>query len=288
MIESADMLILAVASPSTAQISMLLGIGLLAGLLGGLLGIGGGLVMIPAMTLLFGDALYGINSFHLFKLAALTTAILLSIPAVVRHAQAGAIVRPMLVGMILFGLVGVLGGTAIARVLAHEYTIVLKRTFGAFMLMSVAASLMKRKSGAGGEHGADRCPISTRWGKIGTIVGFPSGIVAGLLGVGGGVWAVPSQNYILGIRLQNAIANSACMIIGLSIGSSLMHCVYIHSLHDAQAPVLQGLWLALWLSPGAVVGGWFGAKMTHTLPVTWIRGVFQFVLTVTGLRLLFG
>lgn len=283
-------LTLLAASPSATQIVALLGIGILAGLFGGLLGVGGGLVMIPAMTLLFGDALFGVNSFHIFKLAAITTSIVLSIPAVARHAQAKAIVHPMLAGMIVFGLVGVLGGTALASVLADDHTIILKRAFGAFMLVSIAAGLMKRNSdsnGSAGERGTDRCPIPTRWAKIGIIVGFPSGIVAGLLGVGGGIWAVPVQHHLLGIRLRNAIANSACMIIGLAAGSSALHCVYINGLHDSQATVLQGLWLTIGLAPGAVVGGWFGAKLTHTLPVAWIRNVFSVLLAVTGLRLLF-
>lgn len=279
---------LATASAGAGEIALMVLIGLIAGLLGGLLGIGGGLVMIPALTFLFGDALFGINSFHLYKLAALTTAVLLSIPAVVRHAQAGAIVRRMIVGMIVFGVVGVLCGTALARVLTYEYTIILKRTFGAFMLLTVAAGVLNERFGGSGEHGSDRCPMPFRWGKIGMIVGFPSGIVAGLLGVGGGVWAVPSQNYLLGVKLRNAIANSACMIIGLSFWSSVMHCVYIHDLHDTEASVVLGFWLTLWLAPGAVVGGWFGAKLTHTLPVGLIRKVFYILLAATGYRLLVG
>lgn len=278
-------ILLGAASPDPLQIAALLLIGTGAGLLGGLLGIGGGLVMIPAMVLLFGNSLYGENSFHLFKLAALSTAVVLSIPAVRQHARARAIVPTMLWGIIPLGLAGVVFGVGLARVFAHEYTEILRRTFGVFMLLAVGANIWRRRRGDGGAESRDHCPMPNRRLRIGTIVGLPAGIIAGLLGVGGGVWAVPAQNYALGVRLPSAIANSACMIIAVAAGASTVQSLAVASLHDPQVPVLQGFWLALWLAPGAIIGGSIGGRLTHTLPVDWIRNVFYALLVVTGLRL---
>jgi uncharacterized membrane protein YfcA len=277
--------LLGAASPDLLHMAVLLLIGAAAGLLGGLLGIGGGLVMIPAMVLLLGDSVYGENSFHLYKLAALSTAVVLSIPAVRQHARARAIVQRMLWGIIPLGLVGVVVGVGLARVFADEYTEILRRTFGVFMLLAVGANIWRRWRGDGGAEHCDRCPLPTRRLRIGTIVGLPAGIIAGLLGVGGGVWAVPAQNYALGVRLPNAIANSACMIIGLAAGATVMQSLAIASLRDPQTPVHQAFWLALWLAPGAIVGGSIGGRLTHTLPVDWIRTVFYGLLVVTGVRL---
>jgi len=117
-------------------------------------------------------------------------------------------------------------------------------------------------------------------------VGLPAGLIAGLLGVGGGVWAVPAQNYLLGVRLPNAIANSACMIVALAAGASVVQGLAITDLQDPRASVWRGFWLAVWLAPGAMVGGRFGAKLTHRLPVHWIRNVFYVLLAITGLRLM--
>ncbi len=278
---------LAVASPEVPQLAALLLIGGGAGVLGGLLGIGGGLVMIPAMVLVFGDRLYGDNSFHLFKLAALATAVVLSIPAVRQHARADAIVPRMLTGIIPLGLVGVVLGVGLARLFADEYTEILRRAFGAFMLLAVGANIWQRRGrGAAETHRRDTCPSPTRWAHIGGLVGLPAGLIAGLLGVGGGVWAVPAQNYLLGVRLPNAIANSACMIIGLALGATVVQSLAIADLQDPQAPVWQGFWLAVWLAPGAMIGGAVGAKLTHRLPVRWIRNVFYALLLLTGLRLM--
>ena len=280
--------LLGASNPDLMQVVILLVIGSGAGVLGGLLGIGGGLVMVPAMVLLFGDAAdsrYGENSFHLFKLAALATAVVLSIPAVRQHARARAIVRPMIWGIIPLGLVGVVIGVGLARLFADEYTEILRRTFGVFMLLAVVANIWRRRRGAGGAESCDHCPMPNRRLRIGTIVGLPSGIVAGLLGVGGGVWAVPAQNYALGVRLPNAIANSACMIIGLAAGATVVQSLAVASLDDPLVPVGQAFWLALWLAPGAIVGGSIGGRLTHILPVDLIRNVFYVLLAVTGLRL---
>ena len=268
------------------QLLALLLIGGIAGVLGGLLGIGGGLVMIPAMVLLLGEHCFGDNSFHLYKLAALTTAIVLSIRAAQRHAQANAIVYPMIKSIIALGLLGAVVGVAVASFFANEMTVVLRRTFGGFMLAAVAINIWRSWRLRGGPTGPDRCPLPSRWMRIGTIVGFPAGVIAGLLGVGGGVWAVPAQNFVLGVRLPNAIANSSCMIAGLAAGAALLKAVSIAHLDDPQAPYWRGLWLAVWLAPGATIGGWFGAKLTHELPVHWIRNVFYALLVITGLRLL--
>ncbi|MFQ5805300.1 MAG: sulfite exporter TauE/SafE family protein [Phycisphaerae bacterium] len=282
---------LAVMSPDVSQLITLLVIGGGAGVLGGLLGIGGGLVMIPAMVLLFddfGDQVYGRNSLHLYKLAALATAAVLSIPAVRQHARAGAIVPAMLKGMIPFGLVGVVLGVGLGRLFADEYTAILRRAFGVFMLLSVVANVWQRRGRRRADsHGRDSCPSPNRWGRIGAVVGLPAGVIAGLLGVGGGIWAVPAQNYLLGVRLPNAIANSAGMIVGLAAGATVVQSLAIAHLHDAQVPVWQGFWLAVWLAPGAIIGGWFGAKLTHRLPAEWLRNVFHVLLILTGLRLIF-
>ena len=270
------------AGPDMLHLALMLLLGVVAGLLGGLLGIGGGLVMIPAMILLFGERLYGANSIHVYKLAALATAVVLSIPAVVAHARAGAVVPRMLVGIILFGLVGVGVGVGLGRFFADEHAALLRRLFGGFMLLSVAVSLWRRRLSSD-DYGCKCSPVASRWAVIGSVVGMPAGVIAGLLGVGGGVWAVPVQNYALGVRLPNAIANSACMIIALAAGASAMQSVAL-TYFDGVGPA-DGWWLAVWLAPGAVVGGWFGARLTHRLPVARVRTAFYILLLITGAKL---
>jgi uncharacterized membrane protein YfcA len=90
------------------------------------------------------------------------------------------------------------------------------------------------------------------------------------------------------VRLPNAIANSACMIIALAAGAAALQSFAIVNLHDPNLSPAQGWWLALWLSPGATVGGWFGGRLTHRVPVDLLRYAFYALLVVTGLKLMLG
>lgn len=276
-------------SPLLIEIALLPVIGLVAGVLGGMLGIGGGLVIIPALLLALGRTAYGPGSLHLYKLAALLTAVVLSIPAARQHLRAGAVVPRMLPSIEVFGVAGVLVGVWSAAQLAGDLTRVLQRIFGAAMVLFVGAQLwVGRSMRTDGTARVASCPTAARWGRIGMIVGLPAGFVSGLLGIGGGVWAVPAQNLWLGVRLRSAIANSTCMIVGVAIASAGAQAVAIARMGDARLDWLEAVRLAAWLSPGALLGGLVGGRLTHRLPVEAVRRVFFAVLVITGVRLWLG
>lgn len=265
----------------------LLGVGALAGVLGGLFGIGGGIVMIPAMVIFLGDA-YGQDSFHVYKLAAISTSIVLSLPAAVRHARAGAVVYRALPGILPLTVVGVVAGVLLASLMVGEHTAVLRRVFGVFLELTVAFEIYQNWRAARGEtYFRTSSPMPTRRVVYGLVVGFPAGFVGGLLGVGGGIWAVPAQRQLLGIRIRNAIANSTVMVVGIALVTAVLLSYAVARLPEPINP-WKGWWLALWLAPGALVGGWCGADLTHRLPVRWLRYGFQTMLALTGLRLILG
>ncbi|MCK4341047.1 MAG: sulfite exporter TauE/SafE family protein [Phycisphaerae bacterium] len=266
---------------------MLLAVGLAAGLIGGTLGVGGGILMIPAMVIFLGDQAYGPNSFHVYKLAAISTSIVLSVPAIVRHSRARAIVYPMLPGILPLAAVGVVIGVFAASLFVDEQTRLLRQSFGVFLEFVVLFDVYQEwRALRGSEHFRSTCPMPNRRTLIGLVVGLPAGIIAGLLGVGGGVWAVPAQRQLLGIRIRNAIANSAVAILGIAIVTSAALSYSIHQFRDDHVSPLNGYWLTLWLAPGALIGGWFGASLTHRLPVRWLRYAFQVLLAMTGLKLM--
>lgn len=278
---------LAIVDPQAVplQLFALLAIGVVTGVLGGALGIGGGLVMIPALVFLLGTT-YGPDSFHVFKLAALATAIVLSLTAIRQHVRAGAIVWPMVFAIVPLGLVGIAIGTVVARFFTGDATALLRRGFGVFMILVVIVNVIRqvRAGRAAQQLDGRACPVATRTTLIGTAVGLPSGIIGGLLGVGGGVWAVPVQTEVLGVRLPNAIANSACMIVGLAAGGAVAQTIAIASMPGL--PLWEGWWIALWLAPGALLGGWFGGMLAHRIPVKALRYAFYVLLVITGVRLM--
>lgn len=273
--------------PNGFQLATLLVIGLLAGVLGGMLGIGGGLVMIPAMLLLIGENAYGPDSLHLYKLAALVSAVLLSITALRQHVRAGAIQPRVLEGAVPAGFVGVALGVLLARLLSGDLTHVLRRIFGAFMILAVLLSIWMRRTARTPEDAAPQPAPRAGWRlRAAAVVGLPAGVVSGLLGVGGGVWAVPAQHALMGIGLRSAIANSAGLVLAQTAAATVGMTLTV-----ANIPALRvgdGLWLTLFLVPGALAGGGAGAALVHRLPVGAVRGVFYVVLVAAGLRLALG
>ncbi len=270
---------------SIQQILTLFAIGALGGTIGGMLGVGGGLVMIPAMLFLLGDH-FGPDSLHLYKLAAITTSVVVAIPAAVRHWRERAVVFRALGGIVPLALVGVLAGVWAASLFSGAQTRVLKQIFGGFLEFVVAFNVFQMWRASHGDGGLfDHCPMPSRRGVYGWIIGFPAGLTAGLLGVGGGIWAVPAQRLFLGVQLRNAIATSAAMIVAVALTTALAQSIAVTRI-GALDP-LRGWWLSLWLAPGAVVGGWVGAGLTHRLPVPTLRHAFHVLLVFAGIRLMF-
>lgn len=267
-----------------ALVAELLGVGLFAGAVGGMFGIGGGVVVIPSLLFLLGAERFGPGSLHLYKLAAQLAAILLSTPSAIRHLRAGAVVRGFVPSIVGFAAAGVLVGVAGAYAFAGEHTYVLRRVFGGFMVVSVGTVMWQQWRGQSSR--VDRCPAPARAWRVGLTVGGPAGLVAGLLGVGGGIWAGPAQQLLLGINVRNAIANSACMVAFLAPIAALMQGISVWNMDELR--LMDGVWLAVFLGPAGALGAWLGAWLTHVTPVGRVRDLFYAVLILSGLRLLFG
>lgn len=255
-------------------------IGLLAGASGGLLGVGGSIVMIPALVLL-----YGPDRQHLYQASAMIVNFFVVIPAVIRHQGAAATFRPVTRCTIPAAIVG-----AVAGVWVSEWPVFrgpgqgyLQIIFAAFLLYVVAYNLIRLSSGA-------RLPRMTeaqsgRLSKAAIIglVGIPTGLFGGLLGVGGGLIAVPAQQIALKIPLKNAIANSAATILWSSIvGAVIKNSQLAH--HGFT--IVDSARLALLLAAPAIAASYFAAKRVHVWPVAVIRTAFVVLLLYGGIRVL--
>ena len=153
------------------------------------------------------------------------------------------------------------------------------------MLAAVAFRVYQaRRRGKGDKAFRTQSPLPRRRTFIASVVGLPAGLIAGLLGVGGGIWAVPAQNMGLGIRLRNAIANSACMIVFVAMGTSIVQSVAVARMGDLR--LMDGWFLAFFLAPGAFLGGWIGAGLTHRISTGWLRIAVDLLLAAAGARLL--
>ena len=248
-------------------------IGIIAGLSGGLLGIGGSIIIIPAMILYLGTTEGGYQGHdqHLLQAAAMITNVFVAAPSVIAHYRARAIVKPVVAVLVPTAILGVLTGVAVSDSSAFA------RQNGSYLAMILSGFLayvacyniwrLVRKTDRERKFGEDT--RLSPW-KI-AAAGIPMGLTAGLLGIGGGAVCVPIQQVLLKIPLRRAIANSATTIV-FSAFIGAVHKNYTLSTHGID--VVDSLRLAGMLIPTAILGSYFGGKLTHLMPKQALRMVF--------------
>ncbi len=251
--------------------------GLFAGLFGGLLGIGGSIIMIPALTELRGP------DQHLYQAAAMIVNFFVVAPAAYQHFKAGAINVELIRRLLPIATVAVVVGVALSE---HPWFVGdgearLRALFGLF-LMFVCAYEVYRLFRRSRPSDLDHAPQRASW-SFAAAVAVPTGLVAGLLGVGGGLLAVPLQRRLLGVPLRIAIANSATLIIATSVVGATMKNYALIAHHDQ--PPWTSFILAAVLIPTAALGAFIGSRWTHRLPRRVVHVVFFVLMLIVALRL---
>ena len=216
----------------------LFGTGTLAGGLGALLGLGGGIFLVPAMTVLFGFPLQVAVGTSLVGVIATSAGVAAS-----STEESGADVTLALRLEIATAAGAVLGGLVAAFVAPSLLSIV----FAGVVFATAAYTAAK-----GGSHGHDeamyrRDYTPRRW-SLGYGVAGLAGLVSGLLGVGGGFIKVPTMYAVMGVPLGIATATSNFMV-GITAAASVF--VYIGR-GDVRPMIVVPTVLGVFL--GAVVG----------------------------------
>lgn len=265
-------------------------IGLLAGTLGGLLGVGGSVITIPGMAILFGT---GENQ-HLYQAAAMTANLAVAIPAARRHKQAGAlrpaVLRWMLPATVIFIVVGVLASNlpVFSVDQGGEGGLWLGRVLALFLVYVIAVNirkLMRSKEKKAADWAREPKTTPARCSAVGVVMGF----AAGLMGIGGGALAVPLQQTLVKLPFRNAIANSSfVMVFSAGIGATLKLTTlgqHYPSTLDADPAWFTAVILALILAPTAIIGASIGAKLTHTLRPRYVRIAFILLMIVAAYKM---
>lgn len=263
------------------EVILLLLVGLAAGALGGLLGVGGSIVMIPCLTELRGEHQ------HLYQAAAMIVTFFVALPALRQHLRAGAVTPGVLKSLVPAAGVGAVAGVACSEVSAFrgDGSVLLGGVFGLFLFCVAAREfhgLLQRPTEP--ESPSEAGARGARVAKAAWLVGFPTGVVSGLLGVGGGVVAVPLQQRFLRLPLRTAIGNSTALIAAISlVGAAAKHVGL--ALHHPEYVWYEPSRLALLLIPTAVVGATAGAKLTHVLPLRVVRAAFIVFVLAAAVRM---
>ncbi len=259
-------------------LALLLG-GVVTGTFGALLGLGGGVFLIPFLVLVVGLPMH--------------EAIATSIVAVIATSSAGAAVNlerrtvNMRLGMLLeiSTVAGAIAGGVTANLLDGG---VLRKLFALLLLVVAIIMLRRARSNRGKEiiHTDGKLPgifrddasgeertytVKRIPGVLG--VSFVAGNVSGLLGIGGGIFKVPAMNMISGIPMKAATATSNFMI-GVTAAAS----AFIYFAHGHLNPV-TGATAALGVLGGSLLGVTLGRKI-HSRVLTWLFAVVMLGMSV--------
>jgi len=259
-------------------VGSMLGLGSVVGFMAGLLGIGGGMILVPFMALLF--PLYGVPAewvVHAAIATSMTTIIFTSISSVRAHQAKRAInwsiVAAMAPGMVLGGLLS--GGAAFSYLSGAGLSLF----FALFVGYSGVRMFQNRPAVVG-----RTMPSRPMMFSAGAGIGF----VSGLLGAGGGFLSVPFMTRG-NTPVHNAVATSAALGFFIAVANSAGY-IYSGFRVVSDQPGMLGYiyWPALLVvSVASVITAPAGARYAHRLPVATLRRVFACLLFILAAYMLY-
>jgi hypothetical protein len=251
-------------------------VGGFAGFVAGLLGVGGGLVIVPALVFAFrAQGFVDAVLVHLAIGTSLATIIVTSISSMRAHHRHGAVQWDVFRRLTPGIVVGALLGAAIADLLPSH---ALRVIFGVFEL-AVAAQMGFAVS----TKPHRRLPKATGMHAAGGIIGTISSVV----GIGGGTLTVPFLVWC-NVNMRQAVATSSACGLPIAIAGAIGFAAT--GWNEIRLPAWSSgyiYWPALAsIALTSLLFAPLGARLAHTLPVAVLRRVFAVFLAVLGVRML--
>ena len=253
-------------------------LGLCGGFLAGLLGIGGGMILVPFITYMLTQR--GVSPDLSVKMAIATsmaTIIFTSISSVRAHHKKGAVrwdlVKGLAPGIVLGSMVGSLGIFALIKGSS------LALLFAAFVGFSATQMFLDKKPAA-----ARQMPGLA--GQVGA--GGVIGLISGLVGAGGGFISVPFMTWC-NVAIHNAVATSAALGFPIALANVSGYILASVGMSDLPPYSFGYLWLPALgvIASCSVLMAPVGASAAHKLPVKKLKRVFASVLYALAFYMLY-
>ncbi|HEX6220043.1 MAG TPA: sulfite exporter TauE/SafE family protein [Acidimicrobiia bacterium] len=237
-------------------------IGLAAGTIGGGLGVGGGIILVPFLVIVGFDR----HRAHATSLAAI---VLIATAGALSFGLSGEIDIGLGVTIGIGGILGsIIGASVMHRVSPRALTIV----FGLVLLVAAIRLI----------SGADPLPGTAELGALwelflSLLIGFVAGFFAGLAGIGGGVVIVPASVLLLGLDQHEAQGTSLVAIVFTSVAGTIVN------LKNHRVRPVDGLVAGA----GGVVGSLLGSRLALGIDGRTLSLIFGFVVLFVALRSLY-
>jgi uncharacterized membrane protein YfcA len=252
-----------------------LAIGLGAGFIAGLLGVGGGLILVPVLSWAYAHQGFPLDyNIHMALGTSLGSIVFTSVSSLRAHHGHGAVrweaVRRITPGIVL----GTLAGGLAAAWLPDRG---LRIFFTLFLFYAATQMLLGLKPKA------HRQPPG--WTGM-TAAGAVIGLISSWVGIGGGTLSVPFLAWC-NVRLQEAIGTSAAIGLPIALAGAVGYALLgqtVHGLPDWSLGFVYLPALAAITVMSVLAAPW-GARLTHRLPVARLRRIFAGLLYLLGLRM---
>ncbi len=257
-------------------IAIYLVLGLAAGILSGLLGVGGGLVIVPMLVAsLSWQNIPDQFIMHLALGTSMATIIFTSVSSFMAHHRRGAVHWPVVRQI----TPGILVGTFLGSCLATSLSGPLLKAFFIVFLYTVAYQMITSKK----PQPSRQLPGTVGMFGVGNVIGG----ISSLVGIGGGTLSVPFMMWC-NIPVHQAIGTSAAIGFPIALAGTLGY-IYnglntldlpAYSLGYIYLPALAGIVAA------SVLTAPLGVRLAHSLPVAKLKRVFAILLLLVATRML--
>ncbi len=252
--------------------------GIAVGAVSGMLGVGGCFIMIPVQYYIL--LAMGIDP-KIAILVSFGTNLLVVLPTALsgsyRHSKKGAVLWRQAIIMGVVGAIASFSGAFVASLLPGE---VLKIIFGSAILLGSIRMMTAKPLRVEGEVNQN----DLAYVLAGAVLGF----VTGLIGIGGGVLAVPVMVILLRFHMHEAVGTSTAMMIFTSLGGAISYMVLglgvagLPAFSIGYVNLLQWILLAGTSVPMAQVG----AHVAHKINAKALKWIFIIVMIYMGLKMI--
>ncbi len=246
-------------------------LGLAAGFAGGLLGIGGGVVIVPGLVLIMGLSQHRAHGTSLFS------ALFLAVVGFARYTLDGNISLPIAAGIAAGGVLGAVLG---AKAAGAMRSVTLRWVFAGFLVLVSARMVMTGLNSS--LHSGGAVPLlaansAAYWAGV-VVTGLVTGFVSGLFGVGGGTVMIPAMVLVLGVPQIIAQGISLAAMIPTAVSGVITHT----RLGNVDFEV--GKWTAVGAALGAVLGASVAARLENNVLQLVFAGFILFVALMLVMR----
>ncbi|MBN1168230.1 MAG: sulfite exporter TauE/SafE family protein [Methanospirillaceae archaeon] len=266
--------------PLTIAFIILFFTGIIAGLLSGMLGIGGGILMVPVMFFLLNQSGYSDRAMDI----AVATSVAVILPTVLSgtYRQWKRKNISWIPALILGtgGLVGSVAGSYISILLpAKTHAFV----FGIFLILMAVWIILQRSPGMRRYHIPGSMPVFL-------VLGFFTGISSGLFGIGGGVILTPVLATIIGYGMHKAVGIVTTSMVLTSSGATAAYIM--HGIQIPDLPLLHVGYINIpfWaiLCVASIPAAQAGVLLSHKTPERILMYIFVLLLLFIAIRMMTG